>query len=291
MSRSKKSSKTGKDFNDERQLPSYFPNMQFTPNSTNVLGTSSVADPMVKGMSKEALNAIRERMADLKKKRMVPDSVTIHNSVQVISERVWDTSDRTSVNVAKECGFDKDGFEKGDPLRKAIYYTNPYMTCRWCNLITYIDVSTIRWMIAAGIDPSGLNNGNTGASRSTTVNTSSGTRAGTGTGSGGQAGITSEDGIQPVVTTNEASLLLSEYNMVVNAEGKQDKDRTDVTTANTRANTGAGANTARRKTGKGRPMKDLKDLEGLPACRRCSRADMFEIGPQDYSKEIEARER
>lgn len=31
------------------------------------------------------------------------------------------------------------------------------MTCSWCNLITYIDVVTVRYMMAAGIDPSGLN--------------------------------------------------------------------------------------------------------------------------------------
>lgn len=279
-----------KDYDDERQLPSYFPNMQFTPNSTGALGTSSAADPMVKGMSKEALNAIRERMVELKKKRMVPDSFTMHNSVQVLAERVWDTSDRTSVNVAKKCGFDKDGFEKGDPLRKAIYYTNPYMTCRWCNLITYIDVATIRYMIAAGVDPSGLKDGKAGSSRNTTVN-----KVGTGVTSGSRLGTSGESGMnsnnsndfQPVVST-EASLLMSDYNMFVNAEDNQEKEKVDFTTSSTRSNTTVGT---RGKTGKSQRMKNLKNLEGLPACRRCGRADMFEIGPQDFSEEIEARER
>ena len=100
--------------------------------------------------------------------------------------------------------------KSGDPLRKSTFYTDPYMTCRWCNLITYIDVITVRYMIAAGIDPSGMN--------------------------------LKDDSTLTTLSTEEQERLLHQ-------------------------------------------------LEGLPACRQCGRSDKFVIGPQDFRKEIEARER
>ena len=68
---------------DERKHPSYFPNMTFPPGSYDDLGTSTKADPMVKGMSTEVLDDIKERLTELKKNKIVPDSYSIHNSVQV----------------------------------------------------------------------------------------------------------------------------------------------------------------------------------------------------------------
>mgnify|MGYP003387401539 CR=1 FL=1 len=68
---------------DERKHPSYFPNMTFAPGSFPDLETNTKADPMVKGMSDETLAGIKVRLAELKKKRMVPESYSIHNSVQV----------------------------------------------------------------------------------------------------------------------------------------------------------------------------------------------------------------
>ena len=106
---------------------------------------------MVRGINDSKLIEIKERLAELKKKKLVPESYTIHNSVQVLPERVVDTTDRSMINIAKQYGFDSAGFAEGDPLRKSTFYTNPFMTCSWCNLITYIDVITVRWMVAAGI--------------------------------------------------------------------------------------------------------------------------------------------
>ena len=140
---------------DERKDPAYFPNMTFAPDSFKYVGDCSKLDPMTRGMGRSVVDNVKERLAELKKKKLVPETYTIHNSVHVLPERVLDTTDRSSVLCAEIGGFDKSGFAEGDPLRKAIYYTNPYMTCRWCNLLSYVDVKSIRWMIAAGIDPSG----------------------------------------------------------------------------------------------------------------------------------------
>ena len=47
------------------------------------VGTNSKVDPMVRGISESKLNEIKDRLAELKKKKLVPESYTIHNSVQV----------------------------------------------------------------------------------------------------------------------------------------------------------------------------------------------------------------
>ena len=40
--------------------------------------------------------------------------------------------------------FDPDGFKEGNPLTRPIFYLTPYITCRGCNMVNYVDISAVR---------------------------------------------------------------------------------------------------------------------------------------------------
>lgn len=61
--------------------------------------------------------------------------------------RVIDTTNRLLVMNAQKDGFDSDGFKKGKPLQKDLFYMNPYITCSWCNTMNYVDVLAVRRML------------------------------------------------------------------------------------------------------------------------------------------------
>jgi hypothetical protein len=44
--------------------------------------------------------------------------------------------------------YDTMGFKSKKPLRKAIFYTEPYLTCRCCNDLLFLDVKQIRLLDA-----------------------------------------------------------------------------------------------------------------------------------------------
>jgi hypothetical protein len=183
---------------------------------------SSSADPydMSRGISPRRLQQLHERVEELRAQGRVSHSFGVHSSVHQLQGRPFDTTDRSAVSVAEKYGFDREGQKNGMALQREAFYTNPFLTCRWCNLVTFVDVRTVRWMVAASVDLSGLKG-------------HGGSRAGS---------AVAKDG------------------KIVKARGAESIDL-------------------------------LRHLEGLPACRRCSRADMFVIGPQDFREEIEARER
>ena len=47
---------------------------------------------------------------------------------------------RSIVLAAHAAGFDPDGYHAGNPLQRSIFYSDPYVTCSWCNLLSFIDV-------------------------------------------------------------------------------------------------------------------------------------------------------
>lgn len=67
---------------------------------------------------------------------------------QYLPEPQVDETDRSVVLHAKEYQFDSDGYKNNKPLQKDIYHIDPYITCSWCNEITFVDVVTIQRMLA-----------------------------------------------------------------------------------------------------------------------------------------------
>jgi len=57
---------------------------------------------------------------------------------------VFDTTNRNTVRWAEKDQFDPEGFRKGKPLQKPLFYVNPYITCSNCNLVNFIDSVTLR---------------------------------------------------------------------------------------------------------------------------------------------------
>lgn len=58
-----------------------------------------------------------------------------------------DTADVASDRLVLAAGrqrYDPTGFCKQRPLRKNIFYTEPYITCKHCNTLSFLDVQQIR---------------------------------------------------------------------------------------------------------------------------------------------------
>ena len=51
----------------------------------------------------------------------------------------------TVLKSAEIIRFDPAGYRVNRPLRKGIFYTEPYLTCRHCNIISFIDVTKARY--------------------------------------------------------------------------------------------------------------------------------------------------
>ena len=49
-----------------------------------------------------------------------------------------------AVRMARAHHFDPDGFKAGKPLQRPLFYMTPYITCRWCNMVHYVDVKEVR---------------------------------------------------------------------------------------------------------------------------------------------------
>jgi hypothetical protein len=68
--------------------------------------------------------------------------------IQLYPGPAVDTTDRSLVHLAKNKGFDPTGIRDSDPLKKPIFYIDPFITCSNCNLMQFVDVVTIRRMLA-----------------------------------------------------------------------------------------------------------------------------------------------
>jgi hypothetical protein len=122
-------------------------------------------DLMHEGIDWEHVLKYEEKIDELKKKALVPLDYSIHAPLQLLPERVIDTTNRSLVMEAQRDGFDPEGFRSGKPLQRDIFYLNPYITCSWyappvplspcrlphhrrCNTMNYVDVLQVRRMIS-----------------------------------------------------------------------------------------------------------------------------------------------
>jgi hypothetical protein len=88
-------------------------------------------DLLHEGIDWEHVLKYEEKIDELKKKALVPLTYSVHAPLQLIPERVIDTTNRSLVREAQRDGFDPDGFKSGKPLQRDIFYLNPYITCSW----------------------------------------------------------------------------------------------------------------------------------------------------------------
>lgn len=80
--------------------------------------------------------------------RKVEEPIDYEKPIQLYKGPVVDTTDRTMVNLAQSVRFDPVGFRSAQPLQKDIFYVDPFITCSYCNLMQFVDVVTIRRMLA-----------------------------------------------------------------------------------------------------------------------------------------------
>jgi hypothetical protein len=132
--------------------PSLFPGITFAPYEGTL--RRGRADPMNRGLDNVALAPIENRIQQLKEKHQLPHHFSIHDSVQLLPERIIDTTNKDTVLMARKYNFDPDGFQEGKPLQKSMFYISPYVTCKWCNLVNHVDIGAIRRMMHLKIDKS-----------------------------------------------------------------------------------------------------------------------------------------
>jgi len=134
---------------DHPDHPSNYKGKVFDATSSRLFTkTKSYANPLYLGTDIEALNQINERIEQLQEDGEIPSSYDIHNPVQLLPERTFDTTNRASVVGAQKNAFDPDGFKSGRPLQRTIFYLDPFVTCQWCNMVTFVDVMAIRRSLA-----------------------------------------------------------------------------------------------------------------------------------------------
>jgi hypothetical protein len=52
----------------------------------------------------------------------------------------------TLMKSAKEGNFDPYGYRTQNPLRKRIFYNQPYLTCQYCNTIYFVSTDKTRYL-------------------------------------------------------------------------------------------------------------------------------------------------
>lgn len=142
-----KASKTSSQQRNTTELP----RITFRPDDIRL--SMGKSDPMMAGVDMDALRPVIRRIEHMKERIELPGTYSVHNEFQLFSERVFDTTDRSTVLWAQHDQFDREGFARGRPLHRDIYYTNPYITCHWCNALNFVDVIAVRRMISL---PAGL---------------------------------------------------------------------------------------------------------------------------------------
>lgn len=71
-----------------------------------------------------------------------------NNPVKLYDGPIIDTTDRSLVEQSQTLRFDPAGFKFDRPLQKDIFHADPYITCANCNYLSFVDVATVRRMLA-----------------------------------------------------------------------------------------------------------------------------------------------
>ena len=138
---------------DDPDHPSNFKGKLFYGNDiTDFAKQRNSANPLYQGTDLEAIKRVEDRIDALKREGEIPTSYTVHDSLQLLPDRVLDTTNRSAVLTGQRFNFDPEGFRQGKPLQRHIFYLDPFMTCQWCNMLTYVDVISIRRSLHLPVD-------------------------------------------------------------------------------------------------------------------------------------------
>lgn len=104
------------------------------------------SDRFNNGVDFDEIAEFQRGIDKLREDYVIPNDLNydIQNPLQLTTKRVVDFTDRSSILTAKKYNFDPDGFRKGRPLEKAMFYMDPYITCSWCNNLSFVDVQAVR---------------------------------------------------------------------------------------------------------------------------------------------------
>eukprot|EP01041_Mallomonas_annulata_P002776 gene2776-5465_t len=122
---------------------STFPGMNFNPEDSG-LKKGHKSDPMLSGVDLDGYDEIQEKIEEMIADRKLPKRYTIHDNVHLLHGKVFDTTNRNVEKWAKKDSFDSEGFSSGKPLRRDIFYRDPYITCRNCNAVNFVDSMAVR---------------------------------------------------------------------------------------------------------------------------------------------------
>ena len=70
------------------------------------------------------------------------DLLTVSSFCWPASER--DTTDRSLITGGKEAGFDPLGFRNDVGMQRDLFYYSPFLSCRFCNTIAFVDSAALR---------------------------------------------------------------------------------------------------------------------------------------------------
>ena len=100
--------------------------------------------PMLMGTDELTLRETMDQIEDSIRRGLLPSSYNVHSSLSLLPTGMIDTTDQNIVIKAFSHDFDDDGYRTGKPLRRDIFFTNPYLTCGECNHVAFLDAATLR---------------------------------------------------------------------------------------------------------------------------------------------------
>ena len=102
------------------------------------------SNPMLKGTFEEGLRDATATIEDDIRRGRLPSSYDVHNALNLLPYGLVDTTDQDVVIKAFQHDFDYEGYKTGKPLRRDIFFINPYLTCGECNHVAFLDSQTLR---------------------------------------------------------------------------------------------------------------------------------------------------
>eukprot|EP00596_Hydrurales_sp_CCMP1899_P000583 CAMPEP_0119048698 /NCGR_PEP_ID=MMETSP1177-20130426/60525_1 /TAXON_ID=2985 /ORGANISM="Ochromonas sp, Strain CCMP1899" /LENGTH=527 /DNA_ID=CAMNT_0007024965 /DNA_START=84 /DNA_END=1664 /DNA_ORIENTATION=+ len=249
----------------EKGHPSNFPGRVFV--GADSLKGSYKSNAMLKGVDRQEVSNKSMDIQLLKKRGQLPESYDVHTSLQLTADRA-DTTDRSVVLNAVRGNFDELGYLRGRPLRKSIYYTDPYLTCSHCNSLSFVDGQALRnTLLFQSTEPNIVTNKNNNGNRNKVYNPLQLLKYGPKT-----KVLELEDG-----DVNGDSCSIRD-----NSRNEED----DASVRNTRSIVPYD-NVA--VEGRFPPVHIIH--EDMPICWNCGKGNDFRVGVQDLSSEIEERKK